>query len=111
MSMTLDDLPAVSECSVAGCSYNDHSHCHAAAVTIGGSIGDAECATFIPLGTKGGLDKVVTHVGACKRGECFHNTALECPAASVRIGPGADAADCLPYAPACARAPGRRAAA
>ena len=50
MSMTLDELPAVAECSVSGCSYNDHSHCHAAAVTIGGSVGDAECATFIPLG-------------------------------------------------------------
>ena len=100
MSMTLDELPAVAECSVAGCSYNDHSHCHAAAVTIGGSVGDAECATFIPLGTKGGLDKVLTHVGACQRSECVHNSSLECTAASVRIGPGADDADCLTYEPA-----------
>ena len=100
MSMTLDELPAVSECSVAGCSYNDHSHCHAAAVTIGGSVGDAECATFIPLGAKGGLDKVVTHVGACQRSECVHNESLECTAASVRIGAGStDDADCLTYDP------------
>lgn len=98
MSMTLDELPAVSECSVSGCSYNDHSHCHAAAVTIAGAVGDAECATFIPLGTRGGLDKVITHVGACQRSECIHNDSLECTAASVRIGAGStDDADCLTY--------------
>ncbi len=97
MSMTLEDLPRVSECTVLGCSYNDHSHCHAAAVTIGGEVGDAECATFIPLSAKGGLDKVVSHVGACQRAECVHNSALECTASAVRVGPGADAADCLTY--------------
>ncbi|GAA5031161.1 DUF1540 domain-containing protein [Microbacterium fluvii] len=100
MSMTLEDLPRVSECAVAGCSYNDHSHCHAAAVTIGTSAGETECATFVPLGTRGGLDKVVTHVGACKRSECVHNESLECTADAVRIGPGAEAADCLTYQPA-----------
>lgn len=99
MSMTLDDLPAVTECSVTGCSYNDHSNCHAAAITITGAPGDAECATFIPLGTKGGLDKVLSHVGACQRAECVHNVDLECSAASVRVGPGADSADCLTYDP------------
>ncbi|BDZ65547.1 DUF1540 domain-containing protein [Agromyces mangrovi Wang et al. 2018] len=93
----LADLPAVTECSVEGCSYNDHSHCHAAAVTIAGSNGDAQCATFIPLSTKGGLDKVVTHVGACQRADCVHNSSLECTAPAVRIGAGQDAADCLTY--------------
>lgn len=97
MSMTLDDLPRVSECNALGCSYNDHSHCHAAAVTIGGAPGDAECATFIPLGTKGGLDKVVSHVGACQRSECVFNSSLECTASTVRVGPGAESADCLTY--------------
>ena len=94
MSMTLNDLPAVAECSVAGCSYNDHSHCHAAAVTIAGSVGDAECVTFIPLSSKGGLDKVLTHVGACQRGECIHNSNLDAPqrrCASAR-GPTAQTA-------------------
>lgn len=99
MSMTLDELPAVAECSVSGCSYNDHSHCHAAAVTIAGTPGDAECATFIPLGAKGGLDKVVSHVGACQRAECVHNSSLECTAPAVRVGPGAEEADCLTYEP------------
>ena len=85
MSMTLDELPAVAECSVAGCSYNDHSHCHAAAVTIGGSVGDAECATFIPLGTKGGLDKVVTHAGRRRRRRLPDLRARLSPTSAVRV--------------------------
>lgn len=94
---TLMDLPAVAECSVAGCSYNDHSSCHAGAVTIGRSADDASCATFIPLGVKGGLDKVIAHVGACQRDDCTHNSHLECTAPSVRVGAGHDLADCLTY--------------
>jgi|SRR5690606_5883516 len=93
---TLAELPAVTECSVTGCSYNDHSSCHAAAVTIGGE-GDAQCETFIPLSVKGGLDKVVSHVGACQRHDCVHNVDLECAAPAVRVGPGQDTADCLTY--------------
>ncbi len=94
---TLAELPQVSECSVSGCSYNDHSSCHAGAVTIGGQGSDAQCATFIPLGVKGGLDTVLASVGACQRAECAHNEALECTASSVRIGSGTDTADCLTY--------------
>lgn len=82
---------------MSGCSYNDHSACNAAAVTIGGT-GDAQCVTFIPLTLKGGLDRVVTHVGACQRDDCSHNSALECQAPAVRIGAGHDVADCLTYA-------------
>lgn len=93
---TLAELPSVAECSVAGCSYNDHSACHAAAVTIGGT-GDAQCATFIPLDVKGGLDRVVAHVGACQRQDCTHNAHLACSAPSVRIGAGQDLADCLTF--------------
>ena len=32
-------------------------------------------------------------VGACHRAECVHNENLECTAASVRVGAGADVAD------------------
>lgn len=93
---TLAELPQVSECTVTGCSYNDHSSCHAGAVTIGGAGADAQCATFIPLNVKGGLDRMAS-VGACQRGECVHNENLECTAPAVRIGAGADLADCLTY--------------
>lgn len=96
---TLLELPEVADCSVEGCSYNHDHECQAGAVTISAAGRDASCATFIPLGVKGGLDKVVSHVGACQRAECAHNTSLECTADSVRVGPGADDADCLTYAP------------
>jgi hypothetical protein len=96
---SLMDLPAVSECSVDGCSYNHEHACNAAAVTIGASGSDANCATFIPLDVKGGLDRVISHVGACQRADCTHNSSLECTADAVRIGAGADLADCLTYAP------------
>ncbi|MFC8193019.1 DUF1540 domain-containing protein [Cellulomonas sp. NPDC057328] len=95
---TLAELPPVAECSVDGCSYNEHHSCHAAAITVGGT-GDAQCATFIPLSAKGGLDKVVSHVGACQRQDCLHNSHLECNADSIRVGAGHDLADCLTFAP------------
>ncbi len=96
---SLTEMPQVVECSIDGCGYNHDHGCHAGAVTIAGHTGDAECATFIPLGTKGGLDKVISHVGACQRSECVHNDSLECTATAVRLGPGAVDADCLTYEP------------
>ena len=97
MSIT---MPAVSECTVAGCSYN-HDGCHAFAITVSSAGPAADCGTFIPLGTKGGLDRVVAQVGACSRTDCEHNAALECTATGVRIGAGAGghAANCLTYQP------------
>lgn len=93
------EMPHVTECSVTGCSYN-HDGCHAFAITIATHEGGgAECATFIPLTAKGGLDMVVAQVGACQRTDCTHNESLECHAPSVRVGPGADPADCLTYTP------------
>ncbi len=93
--MTVTDLPTVHECSASGCSYNHDEACHAGAVTIGGE--QAACGTFIDLGVDGGLTKSVAKVGACHRTECTHNSELECSAPSIRVGPGADAADCLTY--------------
>lgn len=99
---SLMDLPQVVECSIDGCGYNHEHGCHAGAVTIAAHGSDAECATFIPLTSKGGLEKVIAHVGACQRGECSHNESLECNASSIRVGAGpqgADHADCLTYSP------------
>jgi hypothetical protein len=97
----LTNMPKVSQCLVAGCGYNHDAACHAAAVTIAVSKGDADCATFIPLGAKGGLDMVTAAVGACQVDECVHNTSLECTAPSIRVGAGkidASHADCLTFA-------------
>lgn len=97
---TLMEMPEVTSCTVDGCSYNHDHDCHAGAVTIAGVPGDASCATFIPLSTKGGLDKVVAHVGACQRVDCVHNEDLECAASSIRVGAGPQDphhADCLTF--------------
>ena len=93
---TVLDLPLVTICTVAGCSYN-HDGCHAGAITVGGHGDTASCATFIPLDVKGGLGAMVAHVGACQRADCTHNEALECTAESVHIGSLGDPADCLTY--------------
>ncbi|MBO0595811.1 DUF1540 domain-containing protein [Nesterenkonia sp. E16_7] len=87
----------VSECSVEACSFNEHSHCNAAAITVGGQEDHASCATFIDIGVHCGLPKVLAGVGACQRNECVHNDHLMCSASEVRVGPGLDDADCLTY--------------
>jgi hypothetical protein len=94
-------MPDVHECTVSGCSYN-HDGCHAFAITVRSDNGAADCGTFIPLSTKGGLDKVVAKVGACSRTDCTHNASLECSAPSVRIGQGQGdhVANCLTYSKA-----------
>ena len=87
----------VTDCSVSSCSYN-HDGCHALAVNVKG----AGCSTFISLNERGGLDRVVTSVGACQSADCAHNKDLECTAAAVRIGAGesSDTANCLTYSKA-----------
>ncbi|GAA3990764.1 DUF1540 domain-containing protein [Allokutzneria multivorans] len=96
--MTTTEMPAVSECTVTSCSYNDHG-CHAFAITVDGRNGTADCATFVPLTAKGGLPAAVSQVGACKRADCVHNEHLECTASDVRVGMGEGdhAATCLTY--------------
>ncbi|GAA3705256.1 hypothetical protein GCM10022377_18740 [Zhihengliuella alba] len=87
----------VADCTVTNCSFNDHSNCHAAGITIGGHTEHAECATFVDIGAHGGLPKMVASIGACQRAECVHNDDLLCTAEAVHVGPGADNADCLTY--------------
>ena len=86
------EMPAVSECTVTGCSYN-HDGCHAYAVNINSS---ADCGTFLSLNQKGGLD-VVAQVGACQRQDCVHNEDLECRAPSITVGSTTADASCLSY--------------
>lgn len=90
----LAELPAVQACTATSCTYN-HDGCHAGAITI--SSTDADCATFLPLGTDGGLPKVIASVGACQRTDCEHNESAVCTASSVRIEGGAGAAHCQTY--------------
>ncbi|MEU4314357.1 DUF1540 domain-containing protein [Nocardia sp. NPDC024068] len=98
--MTTMEMPHVSECTVNSCSYN-HDGCHAYAINVSGQNGTADCATFIPLAVRGGLDTVTSMVGACQRADCAHNADLECTAGDIRVGPGeADhSARCMTYTP------------
>lgn len=92
MTTTLE-MPQVHDCSATTCAYN-HDGCHAFAISMNS---DAECATFLSLNDKGGLD-VVAQVGACQRSDCRFNESLECRAPSVKVGPsGTSGADCLSY--------------
>ena len=93
---TAASLPTVQECSVGSCSYNSESTCHAGAITIGGD--HAHCGTFVEISFRAGVERTGM-VGACHRSECRYNEKLECTAASVRVGAGADVADCLTYSP------------
>ena len=93
---TAASLPTVQECSVGSCSYNADSACHAGAITIGGD--HAHCGTFVEISFRAGVERTGM-VGACHRLECRYNEKLECTAASVRVGAGADVADCLTYSP------------
>lgn len=79
---------------MSSCSYNAGSSCHAGAITIGGD--HAHCGTFVEISFRAGLDRTGM-VGACHRSDCRHNEKLECTASGVRVGAGADAADCLTY--------------
>ncbi|MGV9945712.1 DUF1540 domain-containing protein [Rhodococcus aetherivorans] len=98
--MTTMEMPHVTECSVGTCSYN-HDGCHAYAINVAGHNGSADCETFIPLSTKGGLDTVTSSmVGACQRADCVHNQDLECTASEIHVGgtgSGEHAANCLTY--------------
>ena len=94
--MTTMSLPIVSTCSAASCSYNHDTTCHAGAITITGA--SAACGTFVEADGKGGVEGT-GRVGACHRVDCVHNDHLECAAHDVRIGAGADVADCLTYSP------------
>ncbi|WP_043733453.1 DUF1540 domain-containing protein [Kutzneria sp. 744] len=101
MATTETRMPAVQECTVSGCSYNQDDGCHTFAITVYGANGVADCGTFVPLSRKGGLPKVLAQVGACSRADCIHNSDLECTASGVRIAPGEGdhAANCLTYSP------------
>ena len=92
---TTQNMPQVQQCSATSCSYNADSHCQAGAITISGD--NAACGTFVEISFRGGSSGGGGLVGACHRADCRYNEKLECTAASVNIGEGADTADCLTY--------------
>ena len=82
-SRTTEDVPTtthVADCSVTNCSFNDHTACNAAAITVYGAENHSHCTTVTDTGIHGGLLKVLADVGACQRSECVHNDHLMCQA-------------------------------
>ena len=83
------NLPQVSDCAVADCSYN-HNGCEAAAMTMG--VGG--CSTFIALPQVGGIGTKAS-VGACVKADCEYNDHLECGAEAIKVGSASG--ECLTY--------------
>lgn len=82
LNITLE-MPAVAECGVSNCVYNQGNACHARAITIGDSLG-AMCDTFLDSNphTKG---TYTAGVGACKMTDCNYNTDYECQTDSISV--------------------------
>lgn len=92
------DMPAVAECSVSECAYNDAMACHAKAITVGDGAFPG-CDTFFTTPRNVHLpDDLTPGVGACKVEACRHNVDLECGAHSVAVGIRDDEVCCLTYA-------------
>lgn len=77
-------LTPVKSCARTSCSFNDNG-CAAFAITVAGTSGTAQCATFIELDARGGLPSASGQVGACQHLECVHNSDLMCTAASIEV--------------------------
>lgn len=91
------DMPLVSRCNIANCSYNRDNVCHAKAITVGD--GRSPLCDTVFYGTE------IIHavnlqagVGACKVSACRFNNDLECGASDVSIGAQGNNAVCMTFA-------------
>lgn len=95
MKITIQ-LPAVTECTIAECSYNMENKCHAKAITIGdGNI--PSCDTLFRGSQTIHTKNIQAGVGACKVSSCSFNDDLECSADSITVGLLKDKVNCLTY--------------
>ena len=97
----MENMPKILSCDVVGCSYNESSQCHAAAVTIGhpaASCATAHpaCDTFVSMAKKGG-SSASAGVGACKEDCCEFNEKLTCCAPGISVGLHSNHADCKTF--------------
>lgn len=89
------EMPLVTSCSASQCAYNEHSACHARAITIG----DTEhpgCDTYL-AGSAHTHHMRLAGIGACKMSNCKFNEDLECMAENVKVGLVLHDANCLTY--------------
>ncbi len=89
-------MPAVAECEVNDCAYNNEMKCHARGITIG-DLSHPGCDTFLPAGHHTHETVRIAGVGACKVATCKHNDDLECEADAIRVGRSGNAAICKTF--------------
>ena len=86
--MTTMSLPIISTCSAEGCSYNHDHDCHAAAITVARRTGPRPAAAFVERRHQGrSRARPVTWALATVPDVHQHNSALECTADHVDVGP------------------------
>lgn len=92
-------MAKVKRCEISKCAYNSSNQCHTMAITVGDEPNRPMCDTFCTAGMKGGDEKILAGVGACKVSECSFNTTLECQSPDIRVGHKGDAVVCMTYSP------------
>jgi len=90
-------MSKISACTVANCSFNQNSQCHALAITVGGPEVCACCDTYLDASKKGGVAEMTGGVGACKVESCTHNSSFECSAPNIKVGLHQGHADCTTF--------------
>ena len=78
------NLPDVIDCNVGQCAYNQESKCHSGAINIGNR--EPVCDTYVEAEIKGGFQKSLTKIGACKMSDCRFNGNYECLSAGIKVG-------------------------
>jgi hypothetical protein len=92
------EMPVVSHCRIAECTYNKDLICRAKAITIGDST-DPECDTFLRSTLHIRETRRVAGVGACKVAGCIFNRDFECSADEITVGWSGAKVHCLTYSP------------
>lgn len=92
------EMPEIKTCDVTECAYNNHSRCHALAITIGDASSSPKCDTFWQAATRGGDASRGGRVGACHMDNCMFNDRLECQKMDgILVGHQGNEPDCLVF--------------
>lgn len=90
------EIPAVSECTVVECAYNQARRCHARAITVG-DLDQPECDTYFQSHNEVRDPNITAGVGACKAIQCRFNRELECTAPQIQVAYNEGHASCMTF--------------
>lgn len=90
------EMPSVSTCVVARCTYNRDNTCHARAITVGHGS-QPGCDTFMANDQHVRNKEMMAGVGACKVTVCRHNMDFECIADGISVGMRGKEINCLTF--------------